>query len=340
MNIKMHCYFFLKTDSFGLDKWDTGAWWLAFPILGTLFLSISLPLLMFPKWIVEPKWLTNRRSRRLKRWNYFLKVEQKLVNKIMRKQRRRKRKEENAKRKRERQKEQLQSSSTNRRESIGGTDREESTLSPDEAGVTDVKSHSNDAYESNENGSAPNNRDSSVDNETAISGGRPPSVIRVEAEIHVDVNSLTDTPISNENDDASDDESDEEELNTGPSSPGSGEPEGEVRSPAPNMDEDSIAELATDSSATAPSRGVHFALNDEGEILAETRIEDILQMEEPPQEPAPLEDGESIKSDKVEKERQRRILGRRIQGTNHRGMNVLTEMVFYLLFLLFFEMMF
>lgn len=48
-------------------EWDVGAWWAGLPIAAALFFFPSVLLLFFPKWIETPRWLAQRRRRRLHR---------------------------------------------------------------------------------------------------------------------------------------------------------------------------------------------------------------------------------------------------------------------------------
>ena len=53
-------------------EWEYRAWWLGFVLLAVVLFCVSGLFLVYPKWIVEPGWLTSSRQRHLRRLQLLL----------------------------------------------------------------------------------------------------------------------------------------------------------------------------------------------------------------------------------------------------------------------------
>ena len=95
--------------------WDVGAWWIGFPLFAAVQTVVSIPLMFFPRWLVEPRWLLYRKYRELRKDQ--LRKEQERKERI-----RRKRKKKEAKRRKRERRDGASSGSASRRTSTNQTD--------------------------------------------------------------------------------------------------------------------------------------------------------------------------------------------------------------------------
>ena len=265
------------------------------------------PLLLFPKWISEPKWIVNRRSRQLKNWLGLIKAEERLINKINRRQKRKKRKDEISKRKKERAKLEAETAEA----------ASEATAADTESldGLKQAGAQSNRDTSNNDSGINTENDDVIVINGDVPNPTGDVIADSIDVQIHSGLENGSAREVNDNIGDNSCDESDCEETSSGRSSPQTQDSQEIPTDSELKLHELGATELA-DKADAAPRRGVRFATDGAGDILIEVgmEVDDVLQMEEPAKQHDHEEESDSKKSDKSEKEQRRRMLGRRIQG--------------------------